>query len=173
MEVGFQAGGRLIVDGVDLTPESGQVTGLIGPNGAGKSTLIRMMAGLLPTTHGRVMLLADGLDELRPMVIARRLAHMAQHAPVDQGFTALDMVIMGRYAHDPGWRDRPEDVEAALEALRLTGSEAFAGQAYGTLSGGEKQRVMLARALVQETDVLLLDEPTASLDLRHQLAVFD
>lgn len=171
--VGFAAGGRLIVDGVDLTPDPGQVTGLIGPNGAGKSTLLRMMAGLLPTTNGRVTLLGDELDQLRPRTIARRLAYMAQQSPRDQGFTALDMVLMGRYAHDPGWRESPEDVQFAIEALRRTGSERMARQAYGTLSGGERQRVMLARALVQDTDVLLLDEPTASLDLRHQMAVFD
>lgn len=173
VQTGFTVGGRLIVHGVDLTPERGMVTGLIGPNGAGKSTLLRMMAGLLAPTNGQVVLHGDNLAELRPMHIARRLAYMAQHPPTDQGFTALDMVVMGRYAHDPGWKERPEDVSAALDALRQTGSEHLAKQAYGTLSGGEKQRVILARALVQETDVLLLDEPTASLDLRYQLAVFD
>lgn len=169
----FSAGGRWLLDGIDITPSPGLVTGLIGPNGAGKSTLLRVLSGLLPAALGRVTLLGDTLGHLQPATIARRLAYMAQHPPLDQGFSALDMVLMGRYAHDSSWRERPEDIEAAQIALKLTGSEEFSHQAFGTLSGGEKQRVMLARALAQQTDVLLLDEPTASLDLRHQLAMFD
>lgn len=171
--VSFAAGRRLIVDGVDLTPVPGQVTGLIGPNGAGKSTLLRMMARLLSATKGKITLLGDELNKLHPQTIAQRLAYMAQHASADQGFTVLDMVLMGRYAHDPGWRESFKDVQLAYEALERTGCRHLAGRRYGTLSGGERQRVMLARALVQQTDVLLLDEPTASLDLKHQLAVFE
>ena len=164
---------RWLVRDVSLRLAAGRLTGLIGPNGAGKSTLLRALAGILTPTRGRVVLLGTDLAVLGPPEVARRLARMAQQPPAVEGLTALDVVLMGRYAHHPGWRERRQDLDAARLAMQLTATAALADQPYETLSGGERQRVLLARALAQETAVLLLDEPTASLDLTFQLSMLE
>lgn len=174
-ELGVRAGGARLVEDVSLDLEPGQVVGLIGPNGAGKSTLLRSIAGVGHGGEATSMQL-DGDDLLRISArdIARRMAYVSQTAPDTHGFTALEVVLTGRYPHlrrmeVEGARDRA----IARDAMERTETDAFAERDAATLSGGERQRVFVARALAQDGQVLVLDEPTASLDVRHQLAVFE
>ncbi len=167
--VSFQAGYRLLVEGVSLSLLPGRVVGLVGPNGAGKSTLLRLLNGLLPPAAGAVYLSGADLSGLPPERVARRVARVPQQLPGDLDFTVLEVVLMGRYALSTGWQETAADRNLALAALGRTGTAHLADRPYSHLSGGERQRVIMARALAQEPQVLLLDEPTASLDLRHQL----
>lgn len=166
--------GARLLHRVDLEASQGGLVGLIGPNGAGKSTLLRAIAGLIGREGGAVQVEGDDLARLSPREVARRLALVSQHAPETHGFSSLELVLTGRYPHlgrleVEGARDR----EIAEEAMRRTSTEAFAERAVSSLSGGERQRVFIARGLAQQTPILLLDEPTSSLDVRHQLATFD
>lgn len=171
--VTYAAGGRFLVDGLTVELEPGRLLGVVGPNGAGKSTLLRLLNGLLGPAGGAVLLDGESLSALTPERIARRIARVPQVLPAELDFTASEVVLMGRYARGSGWAESPADRAAAAAALEQTGMTGMADRLYSTLSGGERQRVIIARALAQEPAVLLLDEPTASLDLRHQLEVLE
>ncbi len=168
----FAYDGRLVLSDVDVSLAGSELVALVGPNGAGKSTLLRVLLGLLPTRTGNVSLLGRPLLELSRREIARRVAFLPQATLGDFGFTVRELVAMGRMPHLG--RFRPEgraDVAAIERALEQTGTGAFVDRLASELSGGERQRVLLARAIAQTTDVLLLDEPTSSLDVAHQLEV--
>jgi iron complex transport system ATP-binding protein len=173
-EARFAWGARPAVDGVTFTAREGEFVGLLGPNGAGKSTLIRLVAGLLPAAGGSVRL--GGLDpHVAPRrEVARLCALVPQEPRLDWPFTVREVVMMGRSAHQgllaiPG-RDDLGAVEGALAACDLV---HLADRRLDALSGGERRRVFFARALAQEPRVLLLDEPTAFLDLSHQVAAME
>lgn len=169
--VSYSAGGRVLVQGLTVELRPGRFIGVVGPNGAGKSTLLRLLNGLLAPAGGTVLLDGENLDRMTPERVARSVARVPQVLPSELDFTALEVVLMGRYARSAGWSESQADREAAGAALASTGMSGMAHRLYSTLSGGERQRVIIARALAQEPAVLLLDEPTASLDLRHQLEV--
>lgn len=163
-----------LLHAIDLDVDAGSLVGLVGPNGAGKSTLLRAIAGVLKRERGAVTLGERDLRDLSPREVARRLALISQHPPETHGFTSLELVLTGRYPHLRRLEVEGEhDRAIAWEAMRLTATEGFAERPASTLSGGERQRVFIARGLAQRTPVLLLDEPTASLDVRHQLATFE
>ena len=169
--VSVRLGGVPVLRSVSVTARAGEVTGVIGPNGAGKSTLLRVLAGVLAAESGRVRLGAADLHGLAARTRAQRVAYLPQHDAA-QPFTALETVLMGRYPYLrrfqlEGRRDR----QIARAALARTESLRFEARGLDRLSGGERQRVLLARALAGQAGVLLLDEPLASLDLRHRLAV--
>ena len=163
---------RPVLDGVSLHVERGHIVGLLGPNGAGKTTLIRMLAGLLTPQAGTVWLDGRPIGEYGRRAVARRLALVPQDTHAAFDFTVLDMLLMGRYPHVGRFTlEGPDDVAIAREALAATGTASLERRSFATLSGGERQRVVIASALAQASDVLLLDEPTASLDLAYQLEI--
>jgi len=157
---------------VSVEVSRGAFVGLIGPNGCGKTTLLRLMAGVVTPATGTVSLDGEPLASLPRRRIAQRIAMVPQETHPAFDYTVIEMVLMGRYPHlGPFAMEGPADLAIAEEALEATGTAHLAGRAYMTLSGGEKQRVIIAGALAQSAGLLLLDEPTASLDLGYQLEV--
>lgn len=167
-------GGTRVLDGVDLALEPGRLVVVLGPNGAGKTTLVRILSGVLRAEAGQVRLGGRLLDSLSRRDVARALAVVPQELSVPFPFSVQEMVAMGRAPHlgPLGW-EGPLDRACVERALSGLGLRPFAARLYSTLSGGEKQRVALARAQAQETDLLLLDEPTAHMDLGHRLRAFE
>lgn len=164
-------GEHMVLDGVDLALRPGEVLALLGPNGSGKSTLIRAALGLLPLTGGQVLI--DGADAaaLSPRQRAQKAAYLPQTRPVPN-ITALRMVLHGRFPHlTYPRRFRQEDYAAAMAALEQADAACLARRPMPELSGGQRQRVYLAMALAQDAPTLFLDEPTAFLDVSHQLEV--
>jgi iron complex transport system ATP-binding protein len=150
----------------------GSLTGLLGPNGCGKTTLLKLLSGVITPHAGSVSLDGVPLSSRSRRSIARRIAVVPQETHPAFDYTALEMVLMGRHPHlGPFQLEGPRDLEIAREAMHATGTDHLAARNYMTLSGGEQQRVIIASALAQAGDVLLLDEPTASLDLGYQLEV--
>ena len=164
-------GEHMVLDGVDLALRPGEVLALLGPNGSGKSTLIRAALGLLPLAGGQVLI--DGADAaaLPPRQRAQKAAYLPQTRPVPN-ITALRMVLHGRFPHlTYPRRFRQEDYAAAMAALEQADAACLARRPMPELSGGQRQRVYLAMALAQDAPTLFLDEPTAFLDVSHQLEV--
>jgi iron complex transport system ATP-binding protein len=162
-----------ILLGVDLTVAGGEWVTVIGPNGAGKSTLLRAIGGLVAST-GSISLLGWPAGELRRRDRARLVAIVPQDPVVPAGMAVLDYVLLGRTPHiRPLGRESRTDLEVVDEVLHSLDLVRFAGRPLGTLSGGERQRAFLARALAQEAPLVLLDEPTSSLDIGHQQEVLD
>jgi iron complex transport system ATP-binding protein len=172
--VSVSLGGRVIVAGASVSLDKGRFVALIGPNGAGKTTLLKAMAGLLPS-QGRVTLDGAEMAALSRRDRAKRVAYLPQGHQVHWPLTARDVVALGRFPHglaDPAHLT-PDHARAIDAAMARTETTAFADRAIMTLSGGERARVMLARVLAVEAPVLLADEPTASLDPRHQITVMN
>jgi len=172
--VTFGFGGPPVVTDVSLTVGTGRFVGLLGPNGSGKSTLLRLAAGLLHPQHGSVRLQGRHLGSLSRTEIARQVAVVPQHPLMPEAFTGWDIVMAGRTPHLGMFRGTsPLDDAIVHRALALVDATHLADRRVGEISGGERQRLLLARALAQEPNVLLLDEPTAHLDLPHQLTMLD
>lgn len=176
LSYGYSSGRRNVrsftLDHVSITVERGSLTGLLGPNGCGKTTLLNLLSGVLQPEHGHVSLNGAPLAGRTRRDIARHLAVVPQETHPAFDYTVMEMVLMGRHPHLGAFElEGPRDLALAGDALAATGTEHLAGRAYMTLSGGEKQRVVIASALTQSPEVLLLDEPTASLDLGYQLEV--
>ena len=170
--VSYSVQGRTLVKQVDLRLHSGELLAIVGPNGAGKSTLCGILAGDLAPTAGEVELCGRPVRGAKPAALARLRAMLSQHTLLRFPFTALEVALMGRHPHIPRWRSATEDDYATVEdAMRNVQVWHLAGRIYSTLSGGEQRRVSIARVLAQDTPVLLLDEPSASLDIGHQQLV--
>jgi iron complex transport system ATP-binding protein len=162
--------GRPALAGLDFTIEAGDVVGIVGPNGAGKSTLVRVLGRLLSGWSGRVEFCGRPLGAWKAAELARRVAYVPQQTHLVFPFTAREVVVMGRLPHrGRSFFETPGDAAAVAAALERVDATALAERPFQELSGGEQQRVVLASALAQEPEVLLLDEPTVHLDLRHQL----
>jgi iron complex transport system ATP-binding protein len=162
-----RVGGRVVLEGIELEAHAGELLALVGPNGAGKSTLLHAIAGDLQPAHGTVRLDGDDIRSMPPRERARRRAVLSQENGIAFPFPVAEVVAMGRAP----WARRPEatdDDEAVRDAVAVTDVTHLLDRPYTSLSGGERARVALARVLAQGTDAVLLDEPTAALDLRHQ-----
>jgi iron complex transport system ATP-binding protein len=170
--LGVTLAGRVVLNDISLSLVSGHLVALVGPNGAGKTTLLRALAGLVPS-DGAIHVGGDALSSLPLRERARRFAYLAQGHIVHWPLPARDIVALGRYPHgatDPA-RLTPRDSEAVLRAMQVADVVAFSERRVTELSGGERSRVALARVFAVEAPVILADEPTSSLDPRHQIDV--
>jgi len=171
--VSVQLGGRTVVDRIDAAVADGEWLALIGPNGAGKTTLLRAICGLVPFA-GSISLGGRSIAQLRRVELARLIAVVPQEPSTPPWMTAGEYVLLGRTPHlGPLAKEGRRDREAAARALARLDLLGYEERRLGTLSGGEKQRVVVARALAQEARIVLLDEPTAALDIGHQQQAFD
>ena len=171
--VGVTLGGRGIVDGVDLETTPGTLTAIVGPNGSGKTTLLRALAGLVDFS-GEIAVGGRSVRELGPAERARRIAYLPQASELRAMLSVRQVVALGRYAQRPGLlASTRSDERAVLAALERVKARELAEQAFPRLSGGQKRLVLLARALASGARTLLLDEPTASLDVKHSLELFE
>lgn len=167
-------GDNHILKGVDFKAEEGEFVGVIGPNGSGKSTLLRCIYRVLAPTEGAVLLNGKELSQYSVRESARQIAVVAQHNYYNFDFSVREVVLMGRAPHKRTLdRDTAEDYRIVADALETVGMSAFADRSFSTLSGGEQQRIILARALAQQTPCLILDEPTNHLDIKYQLQLME
>jgi iron complex transport system ATP-binding protein len=182
-EVSFRYGRELpgrpwTIERVSFEVTRGEVLGIVGPNGSGKSSLLKLLAGLLRVGSGRIHVLGQASSDLSPIALARMLAVVLQEQTQVFPFTVAETVLMGRFPHrQAGWwnfgseADTAGDLACAQRAMAETDVLSLADRPVSELSGGELQRVMIARALAQDPAILLLDEPTAFLDINHQLDI--
>lgn len=167
-------GDRDVLCGISVSVARGEFAALIGSNGAGKSTLLRCVSGLMQLQGGEIRICGKSTAAMRPKERARLVAVVPQSYAVEYDFTVEDVVAMGRYPYQSfGKRESQEDTAAIRDAMEITSTLEFRKRLYNELSGGEKQRVILARALAQQPEILLLDEPTSALDIHHQTEVME
>ncbi|MFY4814493.1 ABC transporter ATP-binding protein [Haloarcula sp. AONF1] len=170
--VGYPSTDELVIDGQTLAVPDGEVTALIGPNGSGKSTLLKALANRLEPDDGRVLLDDRRVDSFESKELARKLGRLSQQNTAPDTISVEELVERGRYPHQGFFESQTDDdAEAVDEAIAMAGVDHLRDREIGTLSGGQTQLVWIAMALAQDTDVLLLDEPTTFLDPRHQLEV--
>ena len=172
-EIDVSYDGRAILRDVSLILRPGSIITLLGPNGAGKTTLIRALNGTVPVSNGTIELDGRPLKKYSRREIARKIAVVAQENETKFPVTVIEFVLSGRFARGSafGW-ETEEDTDAGMEALDKCHLREYAHRLMNELSGGERQRVVLARAMAAESEILLLDEPTANLDLSHQALMF-
>jgi iron complex transport system ATP-binding protein len=164
--------GAPIVDQLSVSIPPGKITALIGPNGCGKSTLLRGLARLMVPRDGAVLLDGKAIDKLPTRDLAKRLGILPQSPTAPEGLTVRELVAQGRYPHQHWYKQwSTEDEQAVTQALAITGMTDQADRPVDALSGGQRQRAWIAMTLAQETELLLLDEPTTYLDISHQIEV--
>ena len=172
--VTFAYGGDAVLRDVSCAIGRGEFVGIIGPNGSGKSTLLKLMSGYLRPARGQVAIDGSPPERLSRAALGRLIGVVPQDTLVALPFTLMEMVLLGRTPHGAGFAFEDEhDLAAARRAMERTDTVALAGRRVTELSGGERQRVILARALAQEPRILLLDEPAAFLDIRHEVEMYD
>jgi iron complex transport system ATP-binding protein len=173
-QVSFAYGAVEVLSTISCEVSAGEILGLLGPNGSGKSTLVRLMSGVRVPRIGRVIYNGRDLRTYNRDELARAIAVVPQETAIELPFSVLEVVLMGRspYLGKFGF-ESTHDLAVAQRAMAQTGVASLAAREVHALSGGERQRVILARALAQEPRILLLDEPTAFLDIKHQVAVYD
>jgi len=171
--ISINYGGSAIVRDVSFSLKTGAIIALLGANGAGKTTMLRALNGTLPIADGEITLNETSLDKYSRREIARKIAVVAQETETKFPISVLEFVLSGRFAHGTafGW-ETENDLRIAVNALQMCDLANYENRLMNQLSGGERQRVVLARALATEAEILLLDEPTANLDLAHQALMF-
>ncbi|MGL5405463.1 MAG: ABC transporter ATP-binding protein [Propionibacteriaceae bacterium] len=168
-QLAWDIGGKQILRGVDVTFNTGVMTGIVGPNGCGKTTLLHLLAGLRKPSRGKIAADGKSTSGWSPREYARRMALVEQHSQTDLEVTARHIVELGRLPHSRNWKVSQADQISIWQAMELAEVDHLAERTWQTLSGGERQRVQLARAFAQKPELLLLDEPTNHLDLSHQI----
>jgi iron complex transport system ATP-binding protein len=172
--VSFAYGAIEAISDLSFTVAPGEIWGLLGPNGSGKSTLIRLLSRVLSPRSGQIRFVGRDLHRYSRAELARQIAVVPQETTIELPFSVLEVVLMGRFPYLQGLGfERTQDLAIAYHAMEHTGVRHLATREIHELSGGERQRVILARALAQQPKVLLLDEPTAFLDIKHQVRVYD
>ena len=169
-DLSFGYNGKATLEGISLDVEKGEIVSLVGPNGAGKSTLIKCIDRILKPQKGTVLIDGKEASNMSSKDFSKMMGYVPQSTQEIFPYTVFDIVLMGRRPHI-GWRVTRRDVRIVAKTLKFMGIDDFAERYFDELSGGEKQKIAMARAIVQEPEVLLLDEPTSNLDIRHQLEV--
>jgi len=173
-DLAFSYGGTPFIEDIGFRVGAGEFCGIVGPNGSGKTTLLKLLSKLLKPVRGTIGLGGCDLAGMSVRDMAKEVAVVPQETSIAFPFRVIEIVLMGRAPYLGGFRfEGTEDLEIAQRAMELTGTAGLADRHYFELSGGEKQMVIIARALAQQTRVLLLDEPTAFLDIRHQVGIYD
>jgi iron complex transport system ATP-binding protein len=172
LSIGY--GGKRVAGGLDLSVTAGSVTCLLGPNGIGKTTLFKTLLGLIPPLSGTIKVGGSNLAQIDRQRIARLIAYVPQAQVAEFTYTVLDLVVMGRTAYlGPFGSPRPADNDVAMAALEALGIASLADRDSTRISGGQRQLVLIARALAQQAGIIMMDEPTASLDLGNRMLVLD
>ena len=170
--IGVSYGDRVVLKGLDVTVAEGRITAVMGPNGCGKTTLLRCIGGLLKPTTGEVFIEGKRVGDYAARELAQRVAFVRQHAQTDFEFSAFETVLMGRNPYQHRLQNESqEDWDIVERCMKQTGTWHLRLAKPAQMSGGELQRVMIARALAQQTPVLLMDEPVSNLDIAHQLDI--
>lgn len=173
-DIAFAFNGQSVLDSVSLDVRKGEIVGLIGPNGAGKTTFLRLVSGVLEPDRGSIHLDGDAVGTLSADELGRRISVVPQQTELSFDFSIRDVITMGRNPYQ-GRLERLQSADRSLvnQAMAQTDTDHLADRPFSAVSGGERKRVLIARAIAQDTPAMLVDEPTASLDINHQVAVFE
>ncbi|UCD58315.1 MAG: heme ABC transporter ATP-binding protein [Candidatus Hydrogenedentota bacterium] len=162
-----------LFDGLNIKVDAGEFVGLVGPNGSGKTTFLNLVTRVLKPSSGQIFVDGDEIRSFSARALACKIAVVPQESTIIFPFTVSEVVLMGRAPHLRSMLERDEDFDTALEAMETTGVAHLADRQITSLSGGERQSVLIARALAQRPSILLLDEPTAFLDIKHQVDIYE
>ena len=171
--ISFGYGKTPVLKGISFSVQRGEFVALMGPNGSGKTTLLKTLLGILSPLRGEVLLDGKAVRSYSPRERAKRIGYASQEPAFSFPLTVGELVSLGRYPYSKRFKDSSEDHNAVAEALRLTESNSLKGRTFTTLSGGERQKVLIARVLAQTSHCLLMDEPTTHLDLYYQLQILE
>lgn len=171
--ISYGYGKTLVLNGISFPVQRGEFVALMGPNGSGKTTLLKTLLGILNPLSGEVLLDGKAVRSYNPKERAKRIGYASQEPAFSFPLTVEELVSLGRYPYSNHFKDNPEDQNAVTEALRLTESIPLKDRKFTTLSGGERQKVLIARVLAQTSHCLLMDEPTTHLDLYYQLQILE
>lgn len=170
----FAYGGKKVLKNISLTVGRGEMVGILGPNGSGKTTFLKILSGVLRGVEGEVALMGKGIRNYQRKDLSRVVAVVPQESQTSFPYTVAEIILMGRAGfHGPFALEGKRDLEVARECMKATETLSFVNRYLHELSGGEKQRVIIARALAQEPNILLLDEPSTFLDIRHQVQIHE